>query len=446
MTARIVWRLTPLAAVILTLAACAVLAGPSPTPAPASGTPTPGPTGAPTGATLTSTPDRAAASPTGAPAPPGPGVIRLWLPDQLETDPETPAGGALARRLAGFEFRNQGLTVELRLKRSTGRGGLLDSLSAAAAAAPAALPDIVALNQSDLAAAANKGLIAPLAGQLSAPAEPDYFPFAVELSEVDGVLYGLPFAGNAQMLAYNTLLYPSAPLGWTDVISGAGPFLFPAGDQTALFTLGQYLALDGALRDSNGQPALDAALLAQVLEFYRQALQSGVLPLSALDYPDAAETWRAFREARAALAVVSFSDYLADRERVTATGVTLIPVRDGAAFALAGGWSWALVSGRPEAGPPAEQLLDWLLDPTFLGEWTAAMRMLPAQAAALDGWPAGSPTSFARQLGRAARLRPPGEVLSVFGPVLEDAVRNVLGGQLTPQAAAINAAAQIGNR
>ena len=47
--------------------------------------------------------------------------------------------------------------VEVRLKEAAGTGGLLKSLSAASAAAPLAMPAVVALSRPDLEAAALKG-------------------------------------------------------------------------------------------------------------------------------------------------------------------------------------------------------------------------------------------------------------------------------------------------
>ncbi len=376
------------------------------------------------------------------------------MPDPLTIDQHSPTGAVLASRISAFQTGHPGVTVELRQKTAAGLGGMLESLSAAHQAAPLALPDIVLLGQNDLRAAALQGLILRLSGIVPAPAEPDYFPFAVELSEVEGIFYASAFAGETQVLAYNDFSYPSPPLTWTEVISGTGPFLFPAGESGASFTLTQYLAIGGRLADERGQPALDVPLLAEVLGFYQAAAQAGVLPLSALDYTDSISSWQAYRESRAALAVAPLSVYLEERARVASTSMTLIPNRDGISFALATGWAWCLVaSPAQEAGQEptlapagselAVELLEWLSDPAFAGEWTRAARTIPAQTRALDQWASDPDVEAARQAATFARLRPSPELIAVLGPALQEAVQKVITGLASPLPAAEAAASRL---
>ena len=94
------------------------------------------------------TPDATASSwlpPAISPTPESPLKLRLWLPPQFDPASDSPAGRLLQARLEQFQRSNPRVLIETRVKAVNGPGGLLDSLTTARAAAPEALPDLVAL-------------------------------------------------------------------------------------------------------------------------------------------------------------------------------------------------------------------------------------------------------------------------------------------------------------
>lgn len=368
--------------------------------------------------------------------------LTLWIAPRFAPDPSTAAGGLLAERLDAFELANPDVTVNVRLKAEQGPGGLLETLSAASTAATAALPDVISLDPVGLNAATLKGLIVPLEELMPEPAEPGWFPFAQAASNVDGGFFGLPFASDADVFAYRTSIFSTAPLSWADLVSETTTFLFPAGDPLAAFTLAQYLSLNGALADDDGRPALDPATLSDVLAFYGSANASGSLPLSARQYNHAVETWLALRENRAAAAVAPFSDFLAEHNLRNETAIPL-PTKTGEGITFTQSWAWAIVTPSPERQKLAAELLSWLSAPEFLGPWTYALGFLPPTEPALELWPDASATAVAFSLIDVARPRPPEEVLATFGPPLQTAVNAVLSGGTTPDAAARAAAQAI---
>ncbi|MFZ6019578.1 MAG: hypothetical protein ACOYXO_08195, partial [Chloroflexota bacterium] len=129
-------------------------------------------------------------------------TLTLWLPPQFDPAADTPAGQLLQQRLDAFMEENPGVLIHVRIKAPSGPGGLLESLTAAAAAAPAALPSVVTLNRGDLEAAALKGLIYPLEGVSEEIESPDWYPYARQLSRVQDIPFALPIAGDALMLFY----------------------------------------------------------------------------------------------------------------------------------------------------------------------------------------------------------------------------------------------------
>ena len=104
------------------------------------------------------------------------------MPPEFDPASSKPAGKILQSRLGEFTNRRPGVRIEVRVKETSGTGGLLDSLTTASAAAPQALPDLVALPRPELETAALKGLLHPFR-DLSTPIEdPDWFEYARQLA------------------------------------------------------------------------------------------------------------------------------------------------------------------------------------------------------------------------------------------------------------------------
>lgn len=110
--------------VLLLLTAC-VAPTPSPAPSPPPTEPLPSPT----------------------PTPPLPGplitTLTIWLPEDLSPYRDEAGADLLAGRLADFGAAHPDLQVQVVIKKSRGRGGVLDFLRTASVAAPSVLPDLV---------------------------------------------------------------------------------------------------------------------------------------------------------------------------------------------------------------------------------------------------------------------------------------------------------------
>jgi ABC-type glycerol-3-phosphate transport system substrate-binding protein len=370
--------------------------------------------------------------------------LRLWLPPGIAPVSSPSAEEALAEQIAQFGASHPGVVVEIRLKSASGVGGLLNALATAYNAAPAVLPDLVALTRDDLATAAAAGLVLPLEEVVPPEVLADYYPFAQAMGRPNGELVGLPFAVDARVLAYDTEIYPTAPLLWSDLT--AGPLVLPGGEAAGFTVLHQYLALGGTLAEASGKTALDPGLLAQALTFFADLQRNGLLSPEALTYTDPAATWQVFRERRAPLAVTSAQWFMAERLRVAGASASYLPTSDGSSLALADGWCWALVNTAPEHRTLARELLLWLSDAPQLGRWTLAERVLPPRASALAAWGAAPLAPFASAVLTHAQLQPSAEVLAVVGPALRQALDDVLNNRLTPLAAAAQAAQTVSGR
>ncbi len=408
-------------------------------------TPTSGPQPARTPTLPKVTPTQAAA-PTGpavtpSPASPEATSLRIWLPSEFAPSGTGPGSQVLAAQLAQFEQTHPDLTLDVRVKSASGSGGLLHSLSAAYNVAPSIVPNLVVLNEEDLASAAAAGLLIPLDTFFPSQTLNDYYPFAQTLSRrANGERIGLPFAADALVLVYNTAFYGS-PLAWSSVTTGT--LIFPGGDLTSLTVLDEYLALGGTLADSSGKLALKADVLAKALTFFRIARDDGLLPMSTLAYADATTTWQGFREGRATLAVTSAQQYLTGYDRAAAAAGTLIPAPNGQPLALARGWSWAIVNTQPDHHADAAALLTWLTDPAQLSAWTQAAGLLPTRNAVLAGWPSSPRSVFAGEVLAKAQLQPSSSILAKVGPPLRQALSDVLNDRASALSAATSAVQAI---
>ena len=406
------------------LAGCAAV-GPTPEPLAA----TPGSPGVPFIPTLT-------------PGPAAPQELTLWVSEEFSPDADSPAARRFAARLASFEAQHPGLTLEVRVKAHSGLAGLAEGLLAAGAAAPAALPDLALLDPAGLEATASNGLLAPLEGHLALPSVPDWTEAASQAARVNGVFFGLPFASEADGLAYRKDGFVTPPTVWDDLLRGPAPFVFPAADPAALFSLAQYEALGGRLIDSARHPALDPFPLAQVLAFEDALHAAGRLPLAASQLTTTSETWAAVRDARAVSGLAAFRAFA--READTAQlALVPVPTRDGPGTVYAHTWNWALLGRTTGTQSLAIEFLLWMTDPEFLGPYTRESGFLPPTHAALDLWPPDPLKDSAADLLSLAHAAPSTALQQVLGPLVSEAALTVLTGNLDADAAAQAAAAAV---
>jgi multiple sugar transport system substrate-binding protein len=374
----------------------------------------------------------------------GGSMVRIWLPPEFDPDGNNPASNLLKVRLEDFAIANPGIRVDARVKALEGVGGLLESLVAANVAAPLALPDLVLLPRPLLESATVKGLLYPYDGLTNIMDDQSWFEYAQQLAHLQSSTYGIPFAGDALVLAYHPSLLEIPPLNLETSLSLGEVLLYPATDPQALFTLSMYMSERGSLQDAQGRPWLDVATLSKILEFDQRLSLAGVMPYWLTQYSDDPQVWEAFVDNPYPMAVTWTSAYL--RHKLTTPAdlaVASIPTPNGTAFTLATGWSWALASQDPAHRSLAIKLAEYLVNSKFLAQWTYAAGYLPPRTDALQGWQDAELRQEIEQISSSAWLMPPVDMLSSLGPALEKAVVDVLKAQSDPQTAAQAVIGQI---
>jgi ABC-type glycerol-3-phosphate transport system substrate-binding protein len=326
----------------------------------------------------------------------------------------------------------------VRIKEPDGPGGLLDSLTTANAAAPLALPDLVALPRPALETAALKGLVHPFSG-LSEPIDaPDLFEYAQQLARLQDSTFGIPFAGDALILVYRPSVLGQPPEDLTSALSSSGPLAFPAADPQALFTLALYQAAGGDIRDEQGRPILQADILEEVLKFYQDGSEAEFTPFWLTQLQTDEQAWGEFTEQNAPQVITWLSRYLNSDQADLAAAP--LPTLEGNDYTLSNGWVWALGSADPERQRLAAELAEFLSEADFLARWDAATGYLPPRASGLENWRDAALQPLALSIAQSARLNPAGDLLASLAPVLQQATIEVLKKQTDPQAAAQRAA------
>lgn len=366
--------------------------------------------------------------------PSGPPVLTVWLPPQFDPQSESPAGQLLKAHLAEFSSSHPELEIDVRIKAVSGVGGLLETLSSASLAAPDALPSLIAVPRSLLESAVLQGLIYPYPVDVGDWKADDWYPYARELSQVQGTVFGLPFAGDALVLLYRPAGLSEGLQSWEQIMLSGQRLALPAGDPQASITLALYLSAGGAIQNEQGRPTLQPEVLQQVLEIYSRALGQGVILPGMVDVNIDSLAWQGYQEGGAQMVVTWASRYFSGTPADTTA--SLLPALSENPYALADGWSWAIADPQPARRLLAIELAQHLSDTGFLAEWSQAAGYLPVRAASLAQWSAGSGRDLAHQFALAARILPANDLTSSLGPVLSEAVRQVMTRQSDPRQAA----------
>ena len=389
---------------------------PPASPASASVTASPaGPSATPT--PQIETPSNVTPAGTGLPTPES-RTLRVWLPPEFDPNAGNPPARILRQRLDDFEAEHPGIELDIRIKADDGESGLVNSLSVTSIAAPAALPDLIALSRPALETAALKGLLHPLDGFSTTLDDTNWYDYARQLGRIQNTSYGLPFAGDALVLVYRSEV--ERINSWNDVLASENPLVFAVGDPKALVGLALYVSAGGDLLDPQGQPALEQDVLTRVLTSIADGTLAGVFSPSLDNLISNEQVLQSYLGERANMAIIWASDYRAPEGQFTLP----LPGLDETSASFATGWVWALAGSNAENQQLAVELADYLVDDEFLTTWINATGYLPTRP---DSVAAGEATMDL--IAEAVQPIPSNEVLSVLGPLMQDALMRVLNGE-----------------
>lgn len=355
----------------------------------------------------------------------------VWWPEPVAPVGDIQASVILTEQTDGFLAANPDILLESRLKKPRDVGGIMETLRAASAVAPGALPDVTLLRRDDLLAAVRDGLAQPLEGHVSSAVLGNLYTAALELGQVGGQLYGLPYMLEVQHVAYWGD-FPSGDFAtFEEVLALQRPFVFPAGVTNGLsgvFLL-QYLSAGGNLSDfSTGE--LNADALQAALTFYEEAVAAGLVDATLLNYGVYADYQAALQDGSLPAAVVPSTAYLGFGAAGQALAFAPIPMQAGQPTTMLDGWLWVITTPNTDRQAVAARFLDWLSQVERQSRYSQAIHMLPALRGALRQ--AGINAAygdFVTQLIGNAVLPPPEITSSVLARAMQNALSAVISGQ-----------------
>jgi ABC-type glycerol-3-phosphate transport system substrate-binding protein len=349
-----------------------------------------------------------------------PRILRIWLPPRFDPNAGTPSAELLKQRLLDFE-NEYGVAIEVRIKSEE---NIQNTISVTSNAAPAAMPDLIALSYSDMQAVASAGFLHPLDGLTSLLQDPDWYAFARDLGHFKNTEFGIPFAGDVLLTIYRSAVFEAPPATWSAIFDSGILMVFPVSDPKAFFPLSLYLSEGGQLTDDQGAVTLNEQTLIRLLSFYQQAIKTESVSPLIRDYQTDAQALQYYHDGNADLAVVWASS---DIQSPSGGYLPLLGM-DNTPYSLGDGWVWALAGSNTENQPLAVELAAYLVDSGFMSEWTHASGYLPTRPQALAGWDGDEFKKSVNEILQSAHPIPSRDVVSVLGPRLQEALIRIFKG------------------
>ena len=350
--------------------------------------------------------------------------ITLWVPPQFDPNVETPAAMTFNNRLQTFMIDYPNVKVNVRIKAQSGTGGLMESLTTTSAAAPNALPTLILLNRSSLENASLKGLILPLDERSNIIDDSDWYDYARELAIIQGSVYGIPFVGDASLLVYRPARFASIPVDWETIDSLQQPVIFPAADPEGLFTITMYQSLGGTIQDTQLHPTMEPDLLETVFHLYENGARSGVFPNWITQYQNDSQAWQSYFDQNGNAVVTWSSRYLS--ELPADSSAVPLPSLGSESYNVADGWMWALADLDPERQVLGIALAEYLVDGTFLAEYSQNTGYLPTRPTSLTSITNQSLKTLISQLVVAAHVRPANDLTTIIGPIVQESTVQII--------------------
>jgi ABC-type glycerol-3-phosphate transport system substrate-binding protein len=350
----------------------------------------------PTAIPVTQTPaPTLAATPTLA----GPTTLVTWWPDSIAPVEDGSAKDVLTEQVESFQAIQGNMIVQIRLKQENDLGGIMSTLRTASAVAPGALPDLTLIRRDDLLDAAQTGLIYPLEGKIASAILGDFYDIALQLGQVDGQLYGLPYLLDAEHMAYKSSDDEILSMRFDDLLAAQRSFVFPAAEANGVNSvfLTQYLAAGGTLPLDNGMIINEAALLS-TLTFYERAAAEGIVNESILNYTMPAEYQADLLSGAVSISLVTSKSFLDLMQAGENLEFGPIPTESGQILGEVNGWMWVLTTSSAERQELAVQFLNWMLNSGRQGQYSRMVNFFPSQRTALKEWGESPYITFANTL------------------------------------------------
>ena len=367
--------------------------------------------------------------------------LNVWLPPQFEPNSEQLPARLLSDRLQAFYEQFPNLPIEVRIKAEEGPGGMLEALSTASEAAPLALPDLVLLPRELVAPLAQQGILHPLDGYAQLSDDQKWYPYARQLATVENTPFGIPFVGDALVLAYPESLATELPLNWNDWLVSRYNLGFAGADPQASVLLALYLQGGGAIRNAQGRPILEEAVLTELLENISYAYRQGKLPVWVTQAESDQLVSQSLAEGKIDSGFVWGSTYLSRNSQEWRVSAGFLANKT--TVTLAQGWVWASTSPIHDQIGLSFQLATFLSEPEFMATYADAADFLPTRSEAFSFWQDSEQAKEFETVSQLAQTIPPNALSDPIAIALRNAFIAVIKDRISPQQAATDAIASL---
>ena len=107
--------------------------------------------------------------------------------------------------------------------------------------------------------------------------------------------------------------------------------------------------------------------------------------------------------------------------------------------------AWALTTNNPDKQLLTAQLAEFLTTSEYLASWTAAAGLIPPRPSATAAWIHKPSQTLVNQIAPGAHLIPSLDLVTVLGPILQQATVSVLKAEADPTIAAETAVEKVDN-
>ncbi len=315
-------------------------------------------------------------------------TLVIWIPDPLYPVDRPQIGTVLEAQIQSFAAE-QDITVELRRKSAQDVGGILSTLRSAASVAPSVLPDLTLLRYGDFLAAEQANLLFPFDGLIAASVIAELEETAVQIATVEDRLYGVPYVLDVLMAAQTdeSLAETTVTVTFDDVISNRLRYAAPVNRSgiSEVFWL-QYLAAGGAPVE-NGTTTLNAQALLEVLTFYEELVESGLMDQGILDYTTISGYLPSLLDGGTDIGIVNSTQFGQLARQRDGVYPATIPTHNGTVISQVDGWIWVLTSSDAQQHALAGQMINWLLDVDRQGEYAQQIGMIASRNDTLRLYP-----------------------------------------------------------
>lgn len=353
----------------------------------------------------------------------------IWISEEFSTLDESPASLLLRQHIEDFERQNPGVVVTVRVKASSGTGGILNSLKNTKIAASAALPQLVLLPSIDLPDAAAQQLILPVEDFLQHNNPSTYFNYAHEMADVDGISYGFPFVGDALVGIASAKIGEGDFTSWDDIRAKKEPLYFAANNPQASLPISQYLSTGGALENDQGHASFSIDNLTTVLYAFEQNTRTGVFTKDFVTLNTSGDVWSLFENGGANWVINWVSRAL--QSDLPDLLIFQLPSLGTEAYVSANGWVWTVISSEKLMNDNLSAFITFMNDPEFLSQYSQAIGYLPVMPDSLSLYEDDGSLNQLSNILLAAHTYSRNDLILELGPIFRDATLNVLNQNFT---------------